>query len=62
MSDTLSVVMPVFNEAAHLPATIDALVDAVEGCGFDTDLVLVDDGSVDGSADAVARALGNRFR
>ena len=61
MSETLSVVMPVFNEASHLPATIDALVDAVEGCGFDTDLVLVDDGSVDGSADAVATALANRL-
>jgi hypothetical protein len=51
----LSVVMPVFNEASHLPATIEALAQALEGSGFDAELVLVDDGSTDGSAE-VARA------
>jgi glycosyltransferase involved in cell wall biosynthesis len=53
--DSLSIVMPVFNEVRHLPATIDALATAVDGSGFDAELVIVDDGSTDGSAD-VARA------
>ena len=39
MSD-LSVVMPVFNEATHLPATIEALVDAVERSGFECEACL----------------------
>jgi hypothetical protein len=47
--------MPIFNEAAHLAATLDALADAAHGSGFDTELVLVDDGSTDRSVD-VARA------
>jgi glycosyltransferase involved in cell wall biosynthesis len=52
---SLSVVVPVFNEASHLPQTVEALVAALEGSGFDAELVLVDDGSSDGSAE-VARA------
>jgi glycosyltransferase involved in cell wall biosynthesis len=50
---SLSVVMPVFNEAAHLPATLDALAQALDGSGFDSELVVVDDGSTDRSADVV---------
>jgi glycosyltransferase involved in cell wall biosynthesis len=51
----LSVVIPVRDEAAHLPATIQALLTALDGSGFDAEIVIVDDGSSDGSADA-ARA------
>ena len=61
MSDVLSVVMPVHDEAQHLPATIDALVAAVEPSGFVAELVLVDDGSSDGSADAARGALRDRL-
>jgi glycosyltransferase involved in cell wall biosynthesis len=57
----VSVVMPVFNEAAHLTATIDALVVAVERSGFSVELIVVDDGSTDGSADMVRHALGDRL-
>ena len=53
--------MPVRNEARHLPSTLDALVDAVEGSGFDVDVVLVDDGSTDGSAEVAERALASRL-
>ena len=61
MSEALSVVMPVYNEAPHLRATIDALVDAIERSGFVAEIVLVDDGSSDGSAEAARRALAGRL-
>jgi len=61
MSASLSVVMPVYNEAAHLPGTIEALVEAVERSGFQAELVLVDDGSTDGSAEVVRHALSGRL-
>jgi glycosyltransferase involved in cell wall biosynthesis len=61
MTARLSVVMPVYDEAAHLPATIEALANAAERSGFAADLVLVDDGSTDGSADAARAAVGDRL-
>jgi glycosyltransferase involved in cell wall biosynthesis len=57
---SLSVVMPVHDEAAHLPATISALLAAVDDSGFDAELVLVDDGSTDGSADVARAAVDGR--
>jgi glycosyltransferase involved in cell wall biosynthesis len=59
MSPSLSVVMPVHNEAEHVPGTIEALAEAVARSTFDVELVLVDDGSTDGSADIARESLGN---
>src|SRR5438876_3283262 len=53
--------MPVFNEAAHLVGTMDALATAIDGSGFDAELVLVDDGSTDGSADVARSTVDGRF-
>jgi glycosyltransferase involved in cell wall biosynthesis len=61
MSTPLTVVMPVFNEAAYLPGTIEALVAAATRSGFAAEIVLVDDGSTDGSAETVREAVGNRL-
>jgi glycosyltransferase involved in cell wall biosynthesis len=58
---SLTIVIPAYNEAFHLPATIEALIDAVEQSGFTADLVLVDDGSTDGTADAASVAAGGRM-
>jgi glycosyltransferase involved in cell wall biosynthesis len=57
MSTSLSVVMPVRNEAEHLPQTLAALLRAAGRSGLDVDVVLVDDGSTDGSAEVAASAL-----
>jgi glycosyltransferase involved in cell wall biosynthesis len=58
---TLSVVIPVRDEAAHLPATIEALIQALDGSGFDAELVVVDDGSTDGSATVARAAVEGRM-
>lgn len=52
--------MPVFNEAPYLHTTIDALVVALERGGFAPELIVVDDGSSDGSADIIRRAVDER--
>jgi glycosyltransferase involved in cell wall biosynthesis len=62
MSRTLSVVMPVHDEARHLEETIDALADALAASVFDAELVLVDDGSTDGSAEVARAAAGERLK
>jgi glycosyltransferase involved in cell wall biosynthesis len=59
--NSLSVVMPVFNEGTHLVGTMEALATAIESSGFDAELVLVDDGSTDGSADVARSSVDGRF-
>ncbi|PWU25608.1 MAG: glycosyl transferase [Candidatus Rokuibacteriota bacterium] len=61
MTQTLSIVMPVHDEAEHLSATVEALVAAVGRSDFEVDVVLVDDGSVDGSAEVVRDSLCRRL-
>jgi glycosyltransferase involved in cell wall biosynthesis len=57
---SLSVVIPVFNEAADLAQTIESLLTAVENGQVDVEIVLVDDGSTDDGAAVVQRAVADR--
>jgi glycosyltransferase involved in cell wall biosynthesis len=57
---SLSIIIPVRNEAEHLPATIEALLSALDGSGFAPELVVVDDGSSDGSTDVARAAVDGR--
>jgi glycosyltransferase involved in cell wall biosynthesis len=61
MSRSLTVVMPVHNESAHLPGTIDALAEAVERSGLDAEVIVVDDGSSDGSGETARSAAVGRL-
>lgn len=58
---TLAVVIPVYNQARELPATLDALDAAIGRSDFDARILVVDDGSTDGTADA-ARGWAGRTR
>lgn len=58
MSTPLSIVMPVHNEAAHLPETFAALAEAIERSEFDVEVILIDDGSTDDSLAVAANAAG----
>jgi hypothetical protein len=51
------VVVPVYNEQANNGETLRAAAAAIARSPFRADLVVVDDGSTDGSADAAASAL-----
>jgi len=55
----LSLVVPAYNEAARLPATLDALESHLESCDGDAEIIVVDDGSVDGTA-AIVEARPRR--
>jgi glycosyltransferase involved in cell wall biosynthesis len=61
VSRSLSVVIPAHDEAEHLPATIDALVAAGARSDFVLELIVVDDGSTDGSAAAAETAVADRL-
>jgi len=59
---TLSVVIPVYNARDHIAKTIDAAANAIErAASFDAELVLVDDGSTDGSADVAESSYAGRL-
>jgi hypothetical protein len=47
----LSVVVPTYNSAEYLPSTLDACAEALRGCGWSAEILVVDDGSSDGSGD-----------
>lgn len=54
----ISVVIPLFNERESIGQTIGAVGTALREAGLDAEIVVVDDGSTDGSGDAVRGAAG----
>ena len=57
----LSVVIPAYNEALRLPATLTRVSEHLAARGLGHEIVVVDDGSSDATAD-VARAAGDLVR
>lgn len=55
----VAVVIPVHNGAPHLGAAIESALADIETSGIDAQILVVDDGSSDGSAD-IARRYANR--
>jgi cellulose synthase/poly-beta-1,6-N-acetylglucosamine synthase-like glycosyltransferase len=57
----LSVVVPAMNEEGNIPALHQAIADVLEATGITFELILVDDGSIDGTWQAI-EALSARDR
>lgn len=53
----LSIVVPCFNESHRLGASLEAIRAWTAGRSYDVELVIVDDGSSDGTADLASRSL-----
>jgi glycosyltransferase involved in cell wall biosynthesis len=60
MTPTLSVVIPVHNEARNVPSTVEALLAALDRSGLEAEIVVVDDGSTDGSRSVAEQAVADR--
>lgn len=58
MTPRISVVVPVYNEAAFIPTALPALINAVESVGAPFEILIVENGSTDGTADAAVAASG----
>ena len=56
----LSIVIPCFNEAARIDACLDAVTAYVDGLAGTAEILVVDDGSTDGTADLVRAFAGRR--
>ena len=55
MSPLLSICVPVYNEAENLPLLHEAIAKVIDPNGIDAELILVDDGSKDGSWEAIEK-------
>ncbi len=51
----VSIVIPIYNEAENLQVLHEDICNTVDGESWDTEIVLVDDGSSDGSGDILAQ-------
>jgi glycosyltransferase involved in cell wall biosynthesis len=57
----VSVVLPVYNEAGHLLVEIDRIKTALESSPYSYEIIVIDDGSTDGSTEQLAQVDGIRF-
>lgn len=57
----LSIVIPAYNEARRLPATLERILDYLDCQDYSAQVIVVDDGSTDGTA-AAARAYDEQHR
>lgn len=57
MATELSVLLPVYNEEENLPAVIEELDGVLKGLGTSYEIIVVDDGSKDGSAAVLEKLI-----
>ncbi|MCU1375694.1 MAG: hypothetical protein JWO68_2980 [Actinomycetia bacterium] len=57
----VTVVLPVYNEKGHLQAEIDRITAALEGSQYTWEIIVVDDGSDDGSGEQLRTIEGIRL-
>ncbi|NND03321.1 MAG: glycosyltransferase, partial [Acidimicrobiia bacterium] len=57
---TMTLVIPVYNEAAFLPGALAALYEELEQVDAEVDVILAENGSTDGTAE-LGRQLGEKY-
>jgi polyisoprenyl-phosphate glycosyltransferase len=57
----VSIVLPVYNEKGHLRAEIDRIGESMDASPYSYEIIVVDDGSNDGSAEALRAIEGIRL-
>lgn len=60
LARAVSVIIPAYNEGAHVADQVRAVQGVMDACGWPYELIVVDDGSVDGTAEKAAAVGGVR--
>jgi glycosyltransferase involved in cell wall biosynthesis len=58
----LSIVIPAYNESARIEATLERVLSCVDAQGWDAEVLVVDDGSSDDTAEIVQQWMGRHER
>jgi len=58
----ISVLMPCYNEENHIKDSLARIGSMLKGTGFDYEIVLVDDGSTDGTAEEASKILDGHLK
>lgn len=61
LSGDISIVIPAFNEAGAIEPTLTALQEMIDSSGLTAEIIVVDDGSTDGTGDLVEAFDGVRL-
>ena len=61
-SRTITVVIPVYNEFRSLPQVLERVINAPIPAGWEAEIIVVDDGSTDGTSDLLRRRYSNSPR
>ena len=61
MTRDISIVIPAYNEAGAIEPTLAALKGMLDSSGLTAEIIVVDDGSTDGTGDLVAEQAGVRL-
>lgn len=59
MTASISIVVPVYNEASFIPVALPALIDAMDQTGANYRILIVENGSSDGSAEIIQKVAGD---
>jgi glycosyltransferase involved in cell wall biosynthesis len=60
LANAVSVVIPAYNEAAHVAEQVHAVQEVMARTGWTYEVIVVDDGSTDGTAEKAAQVAGVR--
>ena len=55
--NSLSLIIPVYNEASTIRAIVERVFEVVKECAWDAEVIVVDDGSRDGTAGVLAKVV-----
>src|SRR5271157_6117685 len=59
--DSVSIIIPAYNEEKRLPYSLQRIKKYLKGCGFPFEIIVINDGSADKTVEAAEKEKGVRI-